>query len=86
MTSNFSPTHLRMLKVLSDCQPHTVTELHTCLWDELSKAGTVRYHLSTMKSLLRSPGWDVVNVFNLGSYQLVKLSNEAFVLDNVQRR
>lgn len=35
---DFSPTHRRMLELLSDGEPHSKEELGACLYDELTDA------------------------------------------------
>ncbi len=60
MKVHYTPTHKRMLKVLSDGMPHKKEELHKCLDDDLASVSCVRKHLSTLRSQLKKINEDVI--------------------------
>lgn len=50
--NGFTKVEQRMLEVLSDGLPHSRKELHACLYDELSRISSIRYHLSNIRKKL----------------------------------
>ena len=68
----FTPTERDILAVLSDGMPHSRTELHACLPDELGGFVNLRMHISRMRKKLRPAGQDITSVNGIG-YQLVRL-------------
>ena len=73
--NGFTPTHKRILALLGDGKPHTLKELHGCLWDEMSEEATVRFHLTGLRKKLRLSGEDVVcqMIEGTGYYSHVRL-------------
>jgi hypothetical protein len=78
--SKFTPTQQRMLQLLMDGLPHSPAELHGCLYDEMSAVRTVKYHLSTMRKILRPAGLDVLTqvVKFRVHYRLVRLLSSPY--------
>lgn len=58
--NGFTPTHKRMLEVLSDGLPHSRLEMHACLYDELGDIENIHYHISTLRKHLRKKGEDIL--------------------------
>jgi hypothetical protein len=56
----FTAIQQRMIAVLSDGRPHTRKELHACLWDEKAKLSSICFHLSLIRSKLRTQGQDIL--------------------------
>lgn len=50
----------KILALLSDGQPHTKEEIHTCLWDECGSVNNVYQHISVLRKKLRPIGQDIV--------------------------
>lgn len=60
--SLFTKTQQAILGVLSDGLPHSMDELKACFDDELVDDGTVRFHLSNTRAVLRKHGEDILCV------------------------
>lgn len=75
MAGWFTPTELRLLLVLSDGKPHTRTELHAVLPDELGPYQNVQRHVSNIRKILRVQGQDIVCVWHKRTlcYQQIRL-------------
>ncbi len=52
VNGHLTPTHKKMLALLSDGLPHSKLELHCCLWDDQSEINTIAYHISTLRQKL----------------------------------
>lgn len=62
LVMSLTPTHAKMLEVLSDGLPHHRDELHKCCGP--SSVGVVKFHLAQIRKHLRPLGEDVVCVQN----------------------
>lgn len=60
MVVKFTPTERRILKVLSDGQPHTRAELMKCLWDELASPAAMRQHIINIRPKIAPLGQTIV--------------------------
>ena len=58
--NGFTPTELKMLKVLRDGEPHRRQELVDCLPDDLGHPHNIRRHLTSIRKQLRPRGMDVI--------------------------
>ena len=69
------PVKEKMLEMLDDGKPHSLSELRTCLWDEQSPESAVHAHLTAIRQQLRPKGHDIATIKVGGrlSYQLVRL-------------
>lgn len=79
MSSQYSPTQVRMLKVLGDGFRHTKKELFECLDDDLSNHKAVGVHLFRLRQKLRRVGQDVLVEYYMRKYfyRLVRLISKA---------
>lgn len=55
-----TPTHKRILAMLSDGYPHTYKELHTCLCDDQGTATNLTRHICNIRQYLRPKGEDII--------------------------
>lgn len=55
-----TPTHKKMLAILSDGLPHTYKELHTCLYDDQGPLINVAKHITQIRQYLRPKGEDII--------------------------
>lgn len=71
----FTPTQRRMLAVLADGQPHARRELRACLFDELGTASNIRFHLCSIRKVLRPLRQDIICELHRGTikYRHVRL-------------
>lgn len=60
MATQLTPTHKRMLALLSDGSRHSSKELHGCLSDELGPVRNILHHISTLRDVLRPKGQDIL--------------------------
>ncbi len=58
----------RMIDLLADGLSHPVSELHKCLWDEMSKPTSVAFHISNLRAILRPLGQDIICRSENGTY------------------
>ena len=56
----FTTIQKRIMRVLSDCQPHPRKELHGCLSDPAVEETVVRMHVSMIRNRIRKHDWDIV--------------------------
>jgi hypothetical protein len=56
----FTPTQQRILKILSDGRPHSITELRTALNDELAVRCALKVHICHIRKKLRPIGQDIL--------------------------
>lgn len=47
----------KMLRILSDGEPHSREELHKCLQDELASLRAIQHHLDIVKRAVAAKGW-----------------------------
>jgi DNA-binding CsgD family transcriptional regulator len=68
-------TQAKIMTVLADGLPHTMRELHGCLWDEEGSPKNVKMHLSRIRKVLRPGGRDILVQYlsNRLHYRLVLL-------------
>ena len=76
--TRLTPTHKKMLALLSDGLPHSKQELYCCLWDDQSAINTIAYHISTLRKK-PPPGQAIVCEFTKRAmhYRLVELVGAA---------
>lgn len=48
----FSPTHLRIMRILEDGERHTRAEIRQCLLDDQALEGTISKHIQDMRKVL----------------------------------
>ncbi len=60
---HMNPTERRINQLLSDGKPHLKEEIHACLYDELSDIKTIRYHISTLRKVVRLLGEEIICEF-----------------------
>ena len=59
--TGFTKTHMALLRILADGEPHTREELRTCL-DELANEKALNRHFIAMRKLLRPQGQTILCV------------------------
>lgn len=64
--SSLQNVQRKMLRLLQDGKPHTVKELHDCLYDRLGLQRNIHTHLGHIRKLLRLHGQDVVHTVRDG--------------------
>lgn len=64
MEAKFTPTQQRILAVLEDGYAHPVSELQTCLDDELAGHSALLFHISTLRKTLKRMGQDIIAKHN----------------------
>ena len=62
MTNGYTPTEYRILNLLKDGLPHHKTEVHKCLYDELSQLDSLAPHICRLRAKLLQRGETVVAV------------------------
>jgi hypothetical protein len=72
---HFTPTQKRILRVLSDGEPHYAEELQKVLYDDLGGRGNLHRHISALRNILKPLGHTIslVRVDCRSHYQHVLL-------------
>ena len=78
ISDRFTPTQRRIYDVLQDGKFHTRDELHSCLPDDLSSNGSVRFHLSNVRKIVREFNMEIVCQIHgqMTHYRLIVPSDE----------
>jgi len=75
MTTAFTPTESRLVKMLSDGKPHSRRELLTCIDDDQAEFSNLRSHICSVRKKVKPLGEDIMFVSGncVSGYRHVRL-------------
>lgn len=78
MTQEYTPTHTKIMELLSDKKPHTKDEFREVLDDPLMSDKNITNHFSNLRKLLLPKGKTILCVYDQRriKYRLVGLLRE----------